>query len=280
MAKTHGDINCQVASSKPLHLFAYRTHAHKLSTVISGYIYSADSDSYTPIAKGNPQWPQAFYPMDQVYTVKSGEFLVAQCTYDTIGFNQSTRIGATAGDEMCNLYLLYYVEDSHADYKTCFDVQSTKVAENIPKDSDVPLPPNPLLEEHAKHSHLDDDNDTISTMTVSTSTHRSRGKGDLDNPLEEQSYPEEKGGRRKGDLEAPIIDEDLGDVKSVEIHMNGAVPTMNDDYMCQAFEIKRVLQNKSRIYITEFDANANAQRAHHMILQKCRRPLKPEGQIW
>ncbi|TRY67348.1 hypothetical protein TCAL_12467 [Tigriopus californicus] len=271
VAKTHGDINCQVASSKPIHLFAYRTHAHKLSTVISGYIYSADSDSYTPIAKGNPQWPQAFYPMDQIHTVKSGEFLVAQCTYDTIGFNQSTRIGATAGDEMCNLYLMYYKEDSHAEYKSCFDVQSTKVAENIPKDSDVPLPPNPLLEEHAKHSHLDED---------SITTHRSRGKGDLDNPLEEPSSAQEKGGRRKGDLEAPVVDETLTNVKSVEIHMVGAVPTINDDYMCQAFEIKNVLENKCRIYITQFDANANAQRAHHMILQKCRRPLKREGEIW
>ena len=31
-----------------------------------------------------------------------------RCTYNTVGHRTPTRIGATGGDEMCNLYLMYY----------------------------------------------------------------------------------------------------------------------------------------------------------------------------
>ncbi len=51
---------------------------------------------------------------------------------------------------MCNLYIMYYTDakDGTA-YHTCTDM--CNVADFFPEDSDVPLPPNPLLEEHALH---------------------------------------------------------------------------------------------------------------------------------
>ncbi len=51
---------------------------------------------------------------------------------------------------MCNLYIMYYTDakDGTA-YQTCTDM--CNVANFFPEDSDVPLPPNPLLEEHAVH---------------------------------------------------------------------------------------------------------------------------------
>jgi len=150
---THGDVNCQLPSRKPLHFFAYRTHAHSLGSVITGYTYNQANSSYHEIARGNPQWPQAFYPMAQVETVAPGEFLAARCTYNSMGHNITTRIGATGGDEMCNLYLMFYTEPPvEQDFIVCVGEQAGRsISEGLPADSDTPLPPNPLLEEHSNN---------------------------------------------------------------------------------------------------------------------------------
>jgi len=151
---THGDVNCQLPSSNPLHFFAYRTHAHSLGSVITGYVYNANKSSYHEIARGNPQWPQAFYPMKQVETVHPGEILAARCTYNTLGHNTTTRIGSTGGDEMCNLYLMFYAKpgDAPDNFIMCMNEQVGKaITDNLPEDSDTPLPPNPLLEEHSSN---------------------------------------------------------------------------------------------------------------------------------
>ena len=39
-AVTHGDVNCILPSNTPLHMFGYRTHAHALGSVITGYVYN------------------------------------------------------------------------------------------------------------------------------------------------------------------------------------------------------------------------------------------------
>jgi hypothetical protein len=41
-AVTHGDINCPLPSPTPIHMFGYRTHAHGLGTVITGYVYNEE----------------------------------------------------------------------------------------------------------------------------------------------------------------------------------------------------------------------------------------------
>ena len=81
-----------------MHVFAYRTHAHSLGSVISGYRWRTSVSStsmtcpcprYTPgdrdqeeqwqmVAKGNPNWPQAFYPMDEQMVVNPGDTLAAR----------------------------------------------------------------------------------------------------------------------------------------------------------------------------------------------------------
>ena len=65
-------------------------------------------------------------------------------------------LGATAGDEMCNLYLMYYTEYGPAGYQSCMNEQTPVITASLPEDSDEPPPRNPLLEEHAKHrnAHL------------------------------------------------------------------------------------------------------------------------------
>ena len=53
---------------------------------------------------------------------------------------------------MCNLYIMYYTEHSEARQLDCYDETMRSVSEHLPEDSDKALPPNPLLESHAKHS--------------------------------------------------------------------------------------------------------------------------------
>ena len=148
----HGDVNCKLPSEVPLHLFAYRTHAHSLSPVITGYVYSEEGHQYREIARGSPQWPQAFYPMKQVETVRPGEVLAARCTYNSTGVSHGTNIGSTAGDEMCNLYIMFFTRPGLvSDYLMCFDEQAGEgISRGLPEDSDKA--PNKRLDLEA-HAH-------------------------------------------------------------------------------------------------------------------------------
>ena len=45
------------------------------------------------MARGNPQWPQAFYPMKRPIDIHPGDLVHARCTFDSTGRNRTTRIG-------------------------------------------------------------------------------------------------------------------------------------------------------------------------------------------
>ena len=34
------------------------------------------------MVKGDPQWPQSFYPLEKPIEVKKGDYLMGQCVYD------------------------------------------------------------------------------------------------------------------------------------------------------------------------------------------------------
>ena len=51
------------------------------------------------------------------------------------------------------MYLMYYTDAATgSSYESCADKQFKMAKDFLPADSDEPLPPNPLLEEHASHS--------------------------------------------------------------------------------------------------------------------------------
>ena len=107
--------------------------------------------------------------MENVETVNPGEILTARCTYNSSGHDTPTRIGLcpapavcrarltrlllsaghTGGDEMCNLYLMFYTVSPQDDFVVCVDEQNPGLTSQLPPGSDVPLPPNPLLEHSA-----------------------------------------------------------------------------------------------------------------------------------
>ncbi|XP_046357220.1 probable peptidylglycine alpha-hydroxylating monooxygenase 1 isoform X1 [Haliotis rufescens] len=99
---------CKFESNLEIHPFAFRTHTHTLGRVVSGY--RIRDGKWTEIGRMNPQKPQMFYNVTTPnLTVKPGDILAARCTMlndrDT-----TVKIGATQNDEMCNFYIMYYVD--------------------------------------------------------------------------------------------------------------------------------------------------------------------------
>ena len=274
-----GDVSCKMNLDEPIHPFAFRTHAHSLGSVITGYMYNADTKKYSQIAKGSPQWPQAFYPMKEPVTLKSNDYLVARCTYNSTQNDKTVRIGMTAGDEMCNLYLMYYTTRDNAYYRQCTYDAYPSISQNLPVDSKIPPPFNPLLEAKAKHSSSNGGEGDSGSHIKSK---------DLGEMTKEDVEEKHKSGRRKGDLDSPVnhvapgSSLGGGNYLNFEIQMPGAEPSRDDDYLCTAFSIKNLTRGVKgkKVYVTGFNAEATANKAHHLILQKCNVPVKEEGQIW
>ncbi|XP_022106613.1 peptidyl-glycine alpha-amidating monooxygenase-like [Acanthaster planci] len=137
----HADIACIYSDLVPIYPFAFRTHAHELSSVITGY--RIRQSEWTLLGKGNPKWAQAFYPMDHVYEIRSGDILAARCTYNSQSRQTITHAGGSSHDEMCNFYMMYYTDALEGEtYKTCWDEGNPQLFQNIPPGADIP-PKNP-----------------------------------------------------------------------------------------------------------------------------------------
>ncbi|XP_064474450.1 peptidylglycine alpha-amidating monooxygenase-like [Ornithodoros turicata] len=135
----HIDINCRMLLQESMFLFAYRVHTHSLGTTVSGYKYNMDNSSWSLLAKGNPHWPQAFYPMSRTVRVQPGDILAARCTYNTMGKKTPTSIGRDASMEMCNLYFMYYaLSSSRRSSGKCENVELSRLAQRMPSDDDRP----------------------------------------------------------------------------------------------------------------------------------------------
>jgi hypothetical protein len=94
-------------------------------------LYRVRNGNITQIVKGNPQWPQSFYPVSPAVDVKDGDYIVGQCVYDN-NDDRPIQVGwarcclfhlyhsltcniwfrATHHNEMCNVYSMYSFEPS------------------------------------------------------------------------------------------------------------------------------------------------------------------------
>jgi len=88
--KINVDISCRYEGQTEIFPIGFRTHAHTLARVITGYIYNS---SYFRIGKGNPAWPQAFYPAEKGISIKNGDYLVGRCSYNTSSRSVATSFG-------------------------------------------------------------------------------------------------------------------------------------------------------------------------------------------
>ncbi|XP_028966675.1 probable peptidylglycine alpha-hydroxylating monooxygenase 1 [Galendromus occidentalis] len=122
--ETHLETACKIDQDITMYPFAFRTHTHKLGQAVSGWKVARDQltkeNQWTLIGKRNPQLPQMFYPISQALKVQKGDVLAARCTMYNFR-DHTTFIGSTNNDEMCNFYIMYYVDgDRILDEKYCF----------------------------------------------------------------------------------------------------------------------------------------------------------------
>ncbi|XP_029940271.1 peptidyl-glycine alpha-amidating monooxygenase B isoform X2 [Salarias fasciatus] len=153
---TNADIACDYASS-PMYPFAFRTHTHRLGKVVSGY--RVRDGKWSLIGRQSPQLPQAFYPATKDVVVESGDTLAARCVFTGEGRTSETRIGGTSDDEMCNFYIMYYMDSKHAaSFMTCMDDGSPELFQHIPAEANVPIAISPGQMSsmmHMGHAHTD-----------------------------------------------------------------------------------------------------------------------------
>ncbi|KAJ0182728.1 hypothetical protein K1T71_002097 [Dendrolimus kikuchii] len=113
---------CQINEDKVIHPFAFRTHTHGLGVQVSGYAvrHNDNGDTWQLIGKRNPQLPQMFYPVANRSPISKGDVLAARCVMNNTR-DHTVRIGATNNDEMCNFYIMYWVQDdTPLEQKYCF----------------------------------------------------------------------------------------------------------------------------------------------------------------
>merc|ERR1712218_773884 len=104
-----GEAACKLNTKLTIHPFAFRTHTHALGRVVSGWKVSPNME-WTLLGKKDPQLPQTFYPIQETgMTLTGGDTIAARCTMVSYR-DRMTWVGATAEDEMCNFYLMYWVD--------------------------------------------------------------------------------------------------------------------------------------------------------------------------
>ncbi|ESN91950.1 hypothetical protein HELRODRAFT_90150, partial [Helobdella robusta] len=154
---TIGNVSCRYNLQATMYPIAFRVHAHMLGRVISAYVKK--SSGWKLIGKGNPQWPQAFWPTnDKELVIENGDFIAAKCVYNSEHYDVDVNIGSTHNDEMCNFYLMYYKNSSDSgEVNFCDKDEYTDISRDVPGFALEELPPNPDLEDvgegHKHHHH-------------------------------------------------------------------------------------------------------------------------------
>ena len=74
-----------------IHPFAFRTHTHAMGRVVSGYF--KHENQWTLIGKRNPQWPQLFQLLSGSLTIRQGDYIAAQCRFDSADKSEWTPMG-------------------------------------------------------------------------------------------------------------------------------------------------------------------------------------------
>jgi len=55
-------------------------------------LYRVRDGAVTQIVKGDPQWPQSFYPLSSPVEIQKDDYLIGQCVYDNDD-DQIIRVG-------------------------------------------------------------------------------------------------------------------------------------------------------------------------------------------
>ncbi|CAF4235914.1 unnamed protein product, partial [Rotaria magnacalcarata] len=137
-------FSCQY-NGPPISIFAVRVHAHQWGRVNS--LYRVRKGEISQIVKGDPQWPQSFYPLASPVDIQNNDYVIGQCVYDNTE-DRVVTVGSTHRDEMCNVYSMYSYDSTiqSSNGKTmnsppiqmCWDNAFSSIARLIPADSEIP----------------------------------------------------------------------------------------------------------------------------------------------
>ncbi|XP_037121688.1 peptidyl-glycine alpha-amidating monooxygenase isoform X2 [Syngnathus acus] len=164
---TNADIACDY-KSYPIYPFAFRTHTHRLGKVVSGY--RIRNGKWSLIGRQSPQLPQAFYPTNHDVDVQYGDMLAARCMFTGEGRSKETYIGGSSDDEMCNFYIMYYMDSKHAiPYMNCMKQGSTKLFQHIPPEANIPIAVSPETMNSIMHMEHSTGHQDSSSMPGTTS---------------------------------------------------------------------------------------------------------------
>lgn len=133
-------VSCEYNAPK-INVFAFRVHAHVHGDVNTAY--KVRGGNWTELARGDPQWPQAFYPSKGVYDLQPGDTIVGSCTFHN-DENRNVYNGDTHNDEMCNIYLMFFTEHANDIPKTCSGNHNSALEALMPIESEIrPVTPAP-----------------------------------------------------------------------------------------------------------------------------------------
>ncbi|KAG1970966.1 peptidyl-glycine alpha-amidating monooxygenase [Pimephales promelas] len=201
---TNADIACTYTSF-PMYPFAFRTHTHSLGKVVSGY--RVRDGQWTQIGRQSPLLPQAFYPATNTIDVKNGDVLAARCMFTGEGRTTNTEIGGTSNDEMCNFYIMYYMDNIHAvPYMNCGDDGSSELFRNIPSEANTPISVRP---------------DHMMSMRHETAPHKDAVESlELQEPKREEDV-QDQGAHLVEVSDWPEADLQLGQVSGLALNSKG-----------------------------------------------------------
>lgn len=164
---TYLETACPVEEDTVMHPFAYRVHAHTHGQVTAGY--RIRDGKWVELGRQSPQKAQMFYPVTNPdVTVTKDDILAARCTMVN-NENRTINIGSTQHDEMCNFYIMYWVDGEtlpEEDYCVSdgdgWSSQESVHIENLPADASVIPGSNKLLQAtHKIMKEIDEDEEQM-----------------------------------------------------------------------------------------------------------------------
>ena len=102
------DVACKIKEDIDIHPFFFRTHSHKYGRETTGWKIDGQSKEWQLIGRTFRGDASKFYDIHGL-TLTKGDFLAARCVMNNTT-PERVYIGATIKDEMCNLFLYYYVD--------------------------------------------------------------------------------------------------------------------------------------------------------------------------
>lgn len=104
---------CTVQEPVEMHPFAYRVHTHRHGTKVRGWAVTRQDSgerAVTLLGERDPQLPQLFDSVKNTsLVIRQHDVIAAQCTIKN-NEKHVIDVGPTGEDEMCNFYLMYWVD--------------------------------------------------------------------------------------------------------------------------------------------------------------------------